>query len=79
MAEFPDSVVEQAWTRSGGKCECVRTTHGHTGRCNKELYKHRRGERDSEYCWETHHISASGEGTLSNCEILCCKCHYATF
>jgi len=80
MAEpFPDSVVEQAWTRAGEKCECTRTTHGHTGRCNRMIFKHRRGDRDSEYCWEAHHISASGGNTLSNCEILCCKCHFATF
>jgi hypothetical protein len=79
MGEFPDDVVEQAWARSGGNCECSRVTHWHVRKCNKVLSKHFRGDRDSEYCWEAHHISASGGDTLSNCEILCCKCHYATF
>ena len=79
MAEFSDEIVEQAWTRSGGKCECTRTTHGHTGRCNKMLLKSSRGDRDSSYGWEAHHISSSGGDTLSNCEILCWNpCHKAT-
>lgn len=77
--DFPDSVVEQAWVRSGEKCECSRITHTHTGRCNKVLYKHRRGDRDHGYGWEAHHISVSGGDTLSNCEILCWNpCHRAT-
>ena len=76
---FSDSTIVEAWARSGGKCECTRTTHRHTGRCNKQLFKHRQGERENEYCWEAHHVSASGGDMLSNCEILCCNCHYATF
>lgn len=79
MSEFPESVVDQAWTRSGEKCECTRTTHGHDGRCNRPLLKSSRGDRDSIFCWEAHHISSSAGDTLSNCEILCCKCHYETF
>ena len=32
MAEqFPESIVEQAWVRSGGKCECDEISHGHVG------------------------------------------------
>ncbi len=79
MGDFPDSVVEQAWENSGEKCECTRTTHGHTGRCNKLLYKWRRGDREHENCWEAHHKSSSGGDILSNCEILCYACHYETF
>ena len=79
MAEFPESVVEQAWTRSGGKCECARVTHGHSGRCNKTLLRSFQGDRDSAYGWEAHHISGSGGDTLSNCEVLCWNpCHKAT-
>ncbi len=76
--DFPESVVDQAWTRSGETCECTRTTHEHKGRCNKTLLKSSRG-RDSDYGWEAHHISSFGGNTLSNCEILCWNpCHKAT-
>lgn len=74
---FPDSVVEEAWQRSGGKCECTRTTHGHHGRCNATLYKSRRGY-EGYGGWEAHHINANGPATLSNCEILCIECHKKT-
>ena len=77
--QFPESVVEQAWTRSGGKCECTQTTHGHIGKCNKILYKWRRGERGSIYCWEAHSVSSSHLPTVSDCQIICCDCHFATF
>ncbi len=76
--DFPESVVEQAWKKSGEKCECTRSTHEHKSRCNKMLLKGSRG-RDSTYGWEAHHISSSGGDTLSNCEILCWNpCHKAT-
>lgn len=79
MAEFPDSIVEQAWTESGGNCECTRTTHGHIGRCNKMLLRNLRGNRDSTFCWEAHSISGLHRDSVSDCEILCCECHYKTF
>ncbi len=76
---FPDSVVEQAWTRSGEKCECTRVTHGHTGRCNKTLLRSFQGDRNSVYGWEAHHVNSFGGDILSNCEILCWNpCHKAT-
>jgi len=75
---FSDDVVGQAWSRAGGRCECRRTTHGHTGRCNKELVWANRG-REGRGAWEAHHISSSGGDTLSNCEILCWDCHTRTF
>ena len=77
--DFPDSVVDEAWTRSGGKCECTRVTHGHTGRCNKAVLKSSRGRDSGDYGWEAHHVSALASDTLSNCEILCWNpCHKAT-
>ena len=70
MAEFSDAVVEYAWARSGGKCECERVTHGHTGRCNKALLSSFRGDWNNSYGWEAH--SKSGLYLLpSDCEILC--------
>jgi hypothetical protein len=74
---FPDSVVKQAWDRSGGKCECKRTGHGHYGRCNKPLVWSKRGKEESGG-WEAHHIDSNGPPTLSNCEILCIECHKKT-
>ncbi len=74
---FPDSVVQQAWDRAGGRCECRRTGHGHTGRCNRELRWNSRG-KETAYGWEAHHVTAGGPDTLSNCEILCQDCHKKT-
>jgi len=77
---FSDSVVLDAWKRAGGKCECTRTTHGHVGRCNKQLVWENRG-RDGRGCWEAHHktsVAAGGSDSLSNCEILCFDCHTKT-
>jgi len=74
---FPESVVKQAWDRSGGRCECRRTTHGHSGRCSRTLLWPSRGKETS-YGWEAHHINANGPDTLSNCEILCQDCHKKT-
>lgn len=74
---FPESVVMQAWCRSGGLCECTRTTHGHAGRCPRILRWESRGTEGPDG-WEAHHIRAGGPDTLSNCEILCQRCHKAT-
>ena len=76
---FSDEIVEQAWNRAGGKCECRRQTHGHDyGRCNKQLVWENRG-REGRGAWEAHHINANGGDMLSNCEILCWECHQQTF
>ena len=75
---FSDDTVRQAWNRSGGKCECRRTTCGHSGRCNKSLLWGSRGA-ESEYGWEAHHVnSKDDDNSLSNCEILCQRCHKNT-
>lgn len=77
---FTEETVRQAWNRAGGKCECRRTTCGHSGRCNKNLSWDSRGE-ESECGWEAHHITSEkvgGSDDLSNCEILCQKCHKNT-
>lgn len=74
---FSDSIVQQAWQRAGGKCECERTSCGHTGKCSKQLTQ---GFQGWELAggWEAHHITAGGQDTLSNCEILCQPCHKNT-
>lgn len=67
MTKFPDSIVEQAWKRSGGECE----------NCGGELHESSQGA-ESDYGWEAHHVDPSGPNTLSNCKILCQECHKNT-
>jgi hypothetical protein len=74
---FSQLVIEQAWQRSGGRCECTRSSHGHYSRCNKQLVKSNPG-RTGTGCWEAHHINSNGGDYLSNCEILCFDCHSQT-
>lgn len=75
---FPQTVVESAWKRSGGCCECRRISHSHPNtRCNKQLVWENRG-REGRGKWEAHHINSNGTDTLSNCEILCWDCHSKT-
>lgn len=74
---FPDTVVALAWLRSGGRCECGRTSHAHRGSCKTQLNKGSRG-KESSMGWEAHHINSNGDGVLSNCEILCQDCHKNT-
>lgn len=69
---FPDSVKDAAFRRSMGKCECIRTTHAHRGRCSALLTR---------TTAEFHHITAQsvqGHDGLSNCEVLCSSCHKQT-
>ena len=79
---FPLSVVEAAWRRSGGRCECQRSTCGHGyWRCGKQLDWNARGNDYAYGGWEAHHKTAAAVGgpdTLSNCEILCISCHKNT-
>lgn len=78
---FPKSVVEDAWRRAKGLCECERRSCGHTGRCNKQLTWSNRGQEGCRGAWEAHHIvavSSGGTDALSNCQILCLDCHKNT-
>lgn len=78
MAEaFSKEVIDAAWNRSGGKCECTRVSHAHGARCRTKLNKASRG-KESPQGWEAHHKNSNGPGTLSNCEILCQDCHKGT-
>jgi len=81
MGSFPDSVIQQAWKRSGGRCECKRDHWWHRpGRCNQDLVEDDRG-KEKATGWEAHHKTAQEKGgpdILSNCEILCQRCHKAT-
>lgn len=78
---FSDSVVQAAWQRAGGCCECTRSTHGHAGRCNARLVWAARGVERGIGGWEAHHktsVAAGGADVENNCEILCQPCHKKT-
>ncbi len=71
---FPDSVVEQAWNRAGGRCECRKLSHSHgTGKCGNQLAYAIRG-KDGPGRWEAQYKIRTGGDLLSNCEILCWNC-----
>ncbi len=72
---FPENVIEQAWKRASGKCECQRWAHKHTPvRCGRELTFANRG-KEGQGRWEVHRVSPSFGDTLYNCEILCADCY----
>jgi 5-methylcytosine-specific restriction endonuclease McrA len=75
MADFSEATMSAALSAAGRRCQCTREGHGHDRRrCNVELSG---TGRDTHY----HHITselAGGSNTLSNCEVLCIKCHQAT-
>ena len=76
--QFSEELVERAWVRSDGKCECELTGHGHTGKHNAMILKSSRG-RDSSYGWEAHSVSGSHLDILADCKIFCWNpCHKAT-
>ncbi len=70
---FSENIKDQAFRRSGGRCECRRSTHtNHTGRCSASITRH-----GAEY----HHVvslQAGGSDGLENCEALCPTCHKQT-
>ena len=66
---FPQSVIDQVWRRSGGKCECTQSFCGHQGRCSKILTEHN---------WHVHNktsVASGGDATLSNCKAICMECN----
>jgi hypothetical protein len=71
---FSDEIVERAWKRSGGICECTRGNHGHGGRCKQQLIKDLRDDKSSQNGWEAHSISGQYRNLASDCEILCWEC-----
>ena len=72
---FPKDIVEQAWKRASGKCECKRWAHKHTlVRCGKDLVFASRG-KEEQGRWEAHRVSPRFGDTLYNGEILCADCY----
>ena len=76
--KIPDNVVEEAWIRCKGQCECTNEDHYHgIHKCKTRLYKPSRG-RDSRMGWEANLKDPDGPATLENCEILCHSCYTRT-
>lgn len=69
-------VIEQAWNRAGGHCECVRESHRHPyGRCNLKL-RYDRGGSQRRGGWSVNPRDPSLSPSFpSNCEILCIDCY----
>lgn len=76
--EFSHAVIQAAWERCDGHCECRRKSHGPPIRCNKRLSFKNRGRGKGPGEWEANHRNRNLPGTLSNCEILCVDCHKGT-
>jgi hypothetical protein len=72
-AQFSLDVLEAAWKRADGKCECVNTSCGHTGRCNRTLVKAAKGT-DVPGGWDIRAVNPTGPANLKNAILLCRKC-----
>jgi len=70
---FSNVIINQAWIRSGGRCECERYMHDHYHRCKRQLIFKKCG-KGGVGAWDTHHKNNIGGDGLSNCEILCSLC-----
>lgn len=72
---FSQDVVDAAWRRAQGRCEC---RSFHSKRCWAKLTKNNRGHEGYPGAWEAHYIDPNGAATLDNCEILCWDCYIKT-
>lgn len=77
--DFSESTKDEAYKRSGGRCECHRE---HTNKINAPHYSGRCASTFSRHGnWHAHHkiaVKSGGDNTLSNCEAICVKCHELT-
>lgn len=66
---FSEATKEQALASAGNRCECVRASHLHSGRCTTTLTK------TSAECHHKTAVASGGGDGISNCEVLCHACH----
>jgi hypothetical protein len=71
------NIIDEAWKRSGGYCECTLTSHDHEGRCKKLICKFFRGEAD-ELGWEVHSLSGKPLDDISDNIVMCSGCFSQT-
>lgn len=72
---FSETIIQEAWQRAGGVCECKRFEHDHANyRCSNTVSL---SERDTQNpgAWVVHHLEKGAGDSLDNCEILCGYCH----
>ena len=74
---FSNAVVQEAWVRSAGRCECVRGSHQHSGRCNRPLLWERRSE-SGPGGWVADSKSGLFQKGVTDCEIICWYCNANT-
>jgi hypothetical protein len=70
---FPADVVKAAFIRSDGECECVKSNHKHSGRCNNLITFNMR-YIDMPNGWEACQIDTAKPAVASNCRIVCMEC-----
>ena len=66
------ALVQSAWQRAGGRCECTHAGHGHEGRCNAMLYWGMQNS-SSEGGWYAD-LRHGAMPNLSSIKILCAEC-----
>ena len=70
-----DNIIEKAFKRSGGKCECRSWTHNHNVvRCGQDLIWERHG-KEGKGRWEARCINPKVPESASSYEILCADCY----
>jgi hypothetical protein len=70
---FPEPLIQAAWRRSGGQCECTSDGHGHGKRCGTRLLSTLQAAEGG--AGRTASRRASwGTDVLANCEIRCTRC-----
>ena len=73
---FTHKVIEDAWRRSGCRCECQRRNHGHAVPHKKVLDWEHRG-REGKGKWQAYSISGEYKESVYDCLILCWDCYEA--
>jgi hypothetical protein len=72
---FSNLIIQQAWTRSAGRCECVRGDHNHGSRCNRALVWERRTGESKPGSWVADSKSGAFRPGAEDCTIVCWQCY----
>ncbi|MFZ5596625.1 MAG: hypothetical protein ACOY31_06395 [Bacillota bacterium] len=70
---IPEYIIEQAFYRSGGRCECNNASHGHDGKCSALILKAMRGITGTGG-WDARLVDPDGPAAPENLLILCSNC-----
>jgi hypothetical protein len=66
-----EAALAEAWSRSGGRCECGTISHGHDLRCNRLLVWPNRGRSQGRGAWS---LRLHANGGQPCCEAVCSVC-----